>query len=272
MLEILSRGVSAAQTTVAIFDFDGTLSLIRAGWMEIMVRMMMEDLTALAPGEPEAGLLRTVEGYVWQLTGRDTIYQMIAFASEMRLRGGEPREPREYKAQFLDLLGQVQRGRMDDIRAGRCTPDRHLVPGSRAMLGDLRARGMTLYLASGTDHEQLVEEAELLDIARYFDGGVYGALPDGVSFSKGILIGRILEAPGMHGGQLLGFGDGPEEIREVKAAGGVTVGIAGCEPDYGTTDPAKRARLAELGTDILVPNYLGREALLEALFCTSPPA
>ncbi len=266
MLEILRRGASAAQATVAVFDFDGTLSLIRTGWMDIMVRMMMDDLTELAPDEPEGELRCVVEDYVWRLTGKDTIYQMIAFAEQVRLRGGEPADPQEYKARFLNLLRQVMHGRIDEIRGGCCEPDRHLVPGARALLELLKARGLTLYLASGTDHAQLEEEAALLDIARYFDGGIYGAQADLESFSKGMLIQRILEPSGMHGGHLLGFGDGPVEIQEVKAAGGVAVGIAGHEPEYQATDPWKRARLAELGTDYIVPNYLCREDLAGALF------
>ena len=36
-----------------LFDFDGTLSLIRQGWPEVMVSMFTEVLPAL-PGETEA--------------------------------------------------------------------------------------------------------------------------------------------------------------------------------------------------------------------------
>jgi phosphoglycolate phosphatase len=266
MLEILRPGVSAAHATVAIFDFDGTLSLIRTGWMDIMVRMMLDELTALKSGESEEQLREIVEDYVWRLTGKDTIYQMMAFAEQVSLRGGKAAGAQEYKDRFLVLLGEVMEARMEDIRSGRTKPDRHLVPGSRALLEDLKARGFRLYLASGTDHEQLNEEAELLDIARYFDGGVWGALADRESFSKGILVRRILAEPGMHGGALLGFGDGPVEIEEVKAAGGTAVGIAGREPEYMTIEPWKRARLMALGTDIIVANYLGREELAAALF------
>ena len=38
------RPVSAASATHALFDFDGTLSLIRSGWMGVMVPMMVEVL------------------------------------------------------------------------------------------------------------------------------------------------------------------------------------------------------------------------------------
>ena len=39
----------------AVFDFDGTLSLIREGWPQVMVPMMVEVLQATGSGEsPEA--------------------------------------------------------------------------------------------------------------------------------------------------------------------------------------------------------------------------
>jgi len=43
MLEII-RPASAAQAKVVLFDFDGTLSLVRTGWMQVMVPMMIEVL------------------------------------------------------------------------------------------------------------------------------------------------------------------------------------------------------------------------------------
>src|SRR5437588_385252 len=46
------------------------------------------------------------------------------------------------------------------------------------MLEDLRARGLSLYLASGTDEVHLKQEADLLDVTRYFDGGGYRALAE----------------------------------------------------------------------------------------------
>jgi len=110
------------------------------------------------------------------------------------------------------------------------------------------------------------EEAGLLDVARYFDGGVYGALDDYTSFSKRILVERILALPEMRGDRLLGFGDGYVEIEEVKRAGGITVGVATDEPECRTVDEWKRQRLIGVGADYIIPNYLCHEALLAALF------
>src|SRR6185369_4598341 len=115
-------------------------------------------------------LRQVVEAFVWRLTGEETIYQMIQLADEVKLRGGTPREPLFYKQRYLDALNDVIRHRVEELERGECSPDKYLVPGSRPLLEALAARGLTLYLASGTDEAYLKEEARLLDIARYFDG------------------------------------------------------------------------------------------------------
>jgi len=96
-----------------------------------------------------------------------------------------------------------------------------------------------LYLASGTDEIYMQEEARLLDVARYFDGGVYGAIEDYKSFSKRILVQRTLRLPEVRGAHLLGFGDGYVEIEEVKQVGGVTVGVATDEPELPGGQPVE---------------------------------
>ena len=75
---------------------------------------------------------------------------------------------------------------------------------------------MALYLASGTDLKYVRREAELLGVAPYFGEHIYGALDDYQNFSKQMIIERILRDHGLHGEELLGFGDGFVEIEEVK--------------------------------------------------------
>ncbi len=261
--------MSAISAKVALFDFDGTLSLIRSGWMGVMVPMMVEVLDECRSGESEAQLRQVVEDFVWRLTGQETIYQMIRLAEEVRLRGGAPLDPLQYKRRYLDRLWEVIRHRVEDLRAGVCSPDRYLVPGARAILEALSGRGMRLYLASGTDEIYMKEEAQLLDVARYFDGGVYGALDDYRTFSKRILVERILALPETRGAPLLGFGDGYVEIEEVKRVAGVAVGIASDEPDCLRIDEWKRQRLIGAGADYIAPNYLGLDELSKILFSQS---
>lgn len=266
MMEQVRPGASAARARVAIFDFDGTLSLIRSGWIDVMVPMMVEILLGLKTGESEAELHAIVGDFVRRLTGKETIYQMMEFADHVTRRGGSALDPLAYKKTYLDLLWVKIRGRVEELREGRVSPESYLVPGSRALLENLKARGLKMYLASGTDEIYMKEEARLLDVARYFDGGVYGALDDYKSFSKKILIQRILSNTDVRGDEIVGFGDGYVEIEEVKQVGGVTVGVATTEPECRVVYEWKRQRLIGVGADYIVPNYLCLEQLTEALF------
>ncbi len=266
MVENISPGISARNARVVLFDFDGTLSLIRSGWMKVMVPMMVEILAGLKTGEREEELQAVVEEFVWRLTGKETIYQMIAFAEAIETRGGKPLAPLAYKKMYLDLLWEKISNRVEGLRKGEVDPEKYLVPGSRALLEELRDRGLTMYLASGTDEVYMKEEAKLLGITQYFDGGVYGALDDYKSFSKAILIQRILASADFQGNQFLGFGDGYVEIEEVKNVGGVAVGVASEEPACTEVDQWKRLRLIGVGADYIVPNFLCREELVSSLF------
>ena len=117
-----------------------------------------------------------------------------------------------------------------------------------------------MYLASGTDQVYMREEARLLDVDRYFDGGVYGALDDYKSFLEedsdpaADRVGRSAAAS-----EFLGFGDGYVEIENVKEVGGVAVGVATAEPECQVVDEWKRKRLAGVGADFIIPNFLCRE-------------
>ncbi len=265
MLEHITPG-AAAPPRAALFDFDGTLSLIRSGWIDVMVPMMVEILLDLKTGESESDLRLIVDEFVWRLTGKETIYQMMEFAGHVTRRGGRALSPLEYKKMYLDLLWVRIVNRIEDLKSGRVSPEQYLVPGARALLENLKARGLTMYLASGTDEIYMKEEARLLDVARYFDGGVYGAQDDYKSFSKKILVQRILSNTTVKGDEIVGFGDGYVEIEEVKQVGGVTVGVATTEPECVEVDTWKRQRLIGVGADYIVPNFLCHAELTTALF------
>jgi phosphoglycolate phosphatase-like HAD superfamily hydrolase len=265
MVEQLRPGVSAKNARICIFDFDGTLSLIRSGWMDVMVPMMVEILLDLKTGESEEELRRVVEDFVWRLTGKQTVYQMIELADQVRKRGGQPLDPLVYKKMYLDRLHERIRHRLDELRQAKVSPEKYLVPGAREIVLALRERGLTLYLASGSDQEYMREEARLLDMAPYFEG-IYGALDDYKSFSKKVLIQRLLAAPGVRGDEFLGFGDGYVEIANIKEVGGVAVGVATDEPECQVVDQWKRQRLAGVGADFIVPNFLCHDELLRTLF------
>src|SRR3954451_18804573 len=134
MIEIISQGASAQRARVALFDFDGTLSTIRSGWMDIMIPMMVEILLDLKSGETEAEIRAVVEEFVARLTGKQTVYQMIELADQIRQRGGTPLDPIIYKKMYLDALWHRIEDRVVDLREGRTSPETYLVPGSRQLL------------------------------------------------------------------------------------------------------------------------------------------
>lgn len=251
----MSHNKSLITPKVALFDFDGTLSLIRSGWQEVMIPMMIEILRETGTSETPAELRAVVESYVWRLTGKETVYQMFALAEEIAKRGGRPLEALEYKREYLRRLEIHIASRSNGLRDGSIAPDEMLVPGSRQILEALSARGVRIYLASGTDHEDVVNEAHLLGIAPFFEGRIYGARDD-MSFSKAKIVREILAGAICEPHELLGFGDGYVEIEEVKRAGGYAVGIATDEPACIVIDEWKRKRLLDVGADMIVPNFL----------------
>lgn len=265
-IERTGTALDASRARVVLFDFDGTLSLIRSGWVDVMVPMMVECLLQLKTGELEQDLTNTVEDFVARLTGKQTIYQMIELAGQIRQRGGRPREPLEYKHMYLSRLGDKIKDKVADLRTGARAPGEFLVPGSRRLLEALKQRDLELYLASGTDQPFLREEAKLLEVDTYFDGRIFGALDDYQSFSKKILIDKIISESDFAGKQFLAFGDGYVEIQNVKQVGGVAVGVATDELLCTRVDQTKRQRLIDVGADWIIPNFSAHDELMQTLF------
>jgi phosphoglycolate phosphatase-like HAD superfamily hydrolase len=254
-----------------LFDFDGTLSLIRQGWPEVMVPMFVEMLPPL-PGESDQVRAELCLNDIMRLNGKQTIYQMIQLADRIRERGGSPHEPLWYKHEYLRRLDERIGNRLHGLRAGAIRPDHLLVHGARAMLEALQQRGLPMYLASGTDEVFVKQEASLLDLDRYFGKHIYGALDDYKQFSKKMVIERILRENSISGGQLLSFGDGYVEIENTKDVGGLAVAVASDEANNGSGrfDSWKRDRLRGVGADIVIPDFRDTEALLTLLLDQQP--
>jgi phosphoglycolate phosphatase len=250
-----------------LFDFDGTLSLIREGWPEVMVPLFADWLPPL-PGETEGARRQVCHEDIMRLNGKQTIYQMIQLAERIKERGGTPRDPLWYKHQYLQRLNERIGHRLDALREASIAPDDLLVYGSRPLLELLQDRGLRLYLASGTDEAFVKQEAQLLGLDRFFGPHVYGALDDYKRFSKQMVIERILRDNRIPGQQLLSFGDGYVEIENTKQAGGLAVAVASDEAHNGAGrfDEWKRQRLMWVGADIAIPDFRDGQALLRCLF------
>jgi phosphoglycolate phosphatase len=250
-----------------LFDFDGTLSLLREGWPEVMVPMFVEMCPALSD-ESEAQRRQMLYDDIMRLNGKQTVYQMIQLAERIRERGGQPKDPLWYKKEYLRRLDARIHSRLESLRGGKISRDDFLVFGSRAVLENLKRRGMKLYLASGTDEQFVKQEAELLGLVEYFGAHIYGALDDYKSFSKKMVIERILRENAVAGDRLLAFGDSYVEIENTKEVGGLAVAVASDEANNGSgrLDEWKRKRLLGVGADIVIPDFRDGEALLKLIF------
>ena len=248
----------------AVLDFDGTLSLLRAGWQEIMVAQCLETLAHLPNRQAEIDLKAYCRAFIDRLTGKPTIEQMRQLAKEVRQRGGTPQKATQYKRDFLHRLTAHLTPRKSALRQGTHSPKDYLVAGSLKLLEGLAHRGATCHLASGTDHEAVVEETALLGLAPYFADRIYGARPGPDFRSKASLITALVQqtAPGA----VAVFGDGADEIGNGVAVGATTVAAATAEaPPYGW-DPAKKNQLRRLGAHILVPDWREADLLLPLIF------
>lgn len=265
-IEILNPNIPRGRIRHVLFDFDGTLSLIREGWQDVMLPMMLEYLAATGTTEDEAELRHTVLDWVTRLTGKQTIYQMIELAEQVRVRGGTPLDPLEYKLEYLRRLEDRIQHRIEGLANRQIEPTSLLLPGSMELLDSLRSRGVRMYLASGTDEPYVIREAQLLGVADYFDGGIWGAKDDYHSFSKAMVIGRIIEENHLEGPELLGIGDGYVEIENTKGVGGIALGVPCLESQPIEFDLWKKERLKIAGADMLIPNFLEHETVLGYLF------
>jgi phosphoglycolate phosphatase len=200
------------------------------------------------------------------LNGRQTIYQMIRLAEEVAHRGGTPLDPLQYKHRYHDLLWQQVGGRVEAVRSGRTPAEELTVPGTRELLAVLIERGLTLYLASGTDVKYVQDEVQVLGLREFFGPRVYGAVDDYKKFSKAIVIERIIRDTGVPGPQLVGFGDGFVEIEEIKKVGGLAIGVASNEETRQGINDWKRNRLVRAGADVIIGDYRRQDDILRLLF------
>ncbi|MBI1900902.1 MAG: HAD hydrolase-like protein [Planctomycetia bacterium] len=263
--EVLRPDLPRGGFRAVLFDFDGTLSLIRRNWQNVMIPMMVDALSATATRETREELFVKVEEFVMRLNGRQTIYQMMQLADEVHARGGSPLDPLDYKRRYHDLLWEQVGKRVADLKQGRAEPDDWTVPGTRALLTALCERGLSLFLASGTDLKYVRDEAQTLRLGHFFGPHIYGALDDYKSFSKALVIRKMIDEMGVRGEELLAFGDGFVEIEEVRRAGGVAVGVASEEERRAGINDWKRRRLIRAGADVIIGDYRRLDDLLELL-------
>jgi len=249
-----------------LMDWDGTTSLSRGGWADIMSTLYAEHLPRLA-GENDAVRREFARAELMTLNGKPSIHQMAHLAELVARRGGTPESAEEYHDEFQRRLGDAVRARLERVRQEPPGTDSLLVRGVRALFETLRARGIALTLATGSVLHEVRHETELLDVARYFDS-THG--PDSLTdrtFSKRAVIASLVHERGVDGATLLAFGDGPVELVETKAVGGIAIAVASDEDNHGSgrMDEAKRETLLKAGADGVVADFHHAQQIVEAL-------
>jgi FMN phosphatase YigB (HAD superfamily) len=249
-----------------VFDFDGTLSWLRHGWPEIMLRVMQDELPVRA-GETDEDIRRLLNGIIHGLNGRPTILQMIRFAEIVRERGGSSLDPEMMRARYQDRLDQEIAARTASVRNGMVPRDAFVVHQARALLDKLIADGMTLSVLSSTVVERVREEAEILGLTSYFGGRIFGCVGNPERFSKRAVFEQLLRDHGITGDRLLSFGDGPVEILDTKQLGGAAIAVCSDEDHNGSgqLNQIKHDQLLAAGADAAVPDFRDAGTLVDCL-------
>lgn len=264
-LEVLNPSVCLGHIRHAVFDFDGTLSVIRCGWEKVMIPLMIEAICG--DHAPDADIAAEVCEYVDRSTGILTIKQMKWLEAAVCHYGLNEHvlTARQYKKEYNERILTPVRERMEQLDGSQASQDAFMMAGSRAFLKGLDDRGVSLYLVSGTDHIYVMEEAAALGVVEFFDGRIYGAQDDNELNSKEQIIQRILEDNHLQGEELLVVGDGPVEIRLAKEWKAIALGVASNEEERQGLNPRKRQRLLGAGADLIVTDYLHHEELVNLL-------
>jgi phosphoglycolate phosphatase-like HAD superfamily hydrolase len=244
-----------------LFDFDGTISVLREGWERVMAPLMVEMICDGTTPTPEIEL--EVADYVDFSTGIVTIEQMQWLAEAVRRHGlaRDPLAAAEYKQIYVRRLMVGVEERLARLDRGDVQPSEMMVAGAQSFLATLVERGIRLYVASGTDHPYILSEAGALGVDTYFAGGLYGAVDEDEAHRKERIIERILDEHDLRGDELLVVGDGPVEIREAVSRQALALGVASDEVARCGWNAAKVTRLARAGAHFLVPDFSRAEEL-----------
>jgi phosphoglycolate phosphatase-like HAD superfamily hydrolase len=274
-VEVVGAAPAAGQRVAhAIFDHDGTISVLREGWEKIMEPMMMRAVLGPCYTTADEGayhkVLTRVRAFIDATTGIQTLIQMQGLVKLVAEFGFVPKaeilDEFGYKAIYNKALLDMVRDRLAKFERRELAVDDFVIKGAVPFLRRLHDAGVKLYLASGSDEGDVIEEARALGYADLFEGRIYGAVGDATKEAKRIVMDRIIRDIGAANvGSMAAFGDGPVEIRESRKRGGLAVGIASDEVRRFGLNTAKRRRLIRAGADLIIPDFSQPGPLLQLM-------
>jgi len=258
----------------AIFDHDGTISTLRQGWEKVMEPMMIKSILGKAHRTVDRDIYeraaRESREFIDKTTGIQTLKQMYGLSLMVREAGfvppSEVLEAPGYKKIYNDALMELVDERKARLQRGELGVEDFTLKNAVPLLRELDRAGVRLFLASGTDEQDVILEAEALGYASLFKGRIYGANHDMTHDAKRAVLENILrEIGGSNASHVVTFGDGPVEIRETRKRGGLTVGVASNEVQRFGLQPEKRSRLIRAGANVIIPDYSQLPSLLSLL-------
>ncbi|MCG6189317.1 PfkB family carbohydrate kinase [Maribellus maritimus] len=272
-IEVVNEWGKELSISHAIFDHDGTISTLREGWEHIMQPMMMKAILGTHFQDADEALYHKVQirviDFIDKTTGIQTLVQMKGLVDLVKEFGLVPEEEIldefGYKEIYNNDLLKMVRIREAKLSRDELSLEDVTLKNAVQLLEALHKAGVKMYLASGTDEEDVKNEARILGYDHLFEG-IYGAVGDVNKEAKKMVLDRILNDIGdSNTGQVVAFGDGPVEIRETRKRGGVTVGIASNELKRHGLNESKRTRLIKAGADIVIPDFSQLSKLLQLL-------
>jgi bifunctional ADP-heptose synthase (sugar kinase/adenylyltransferase)/phosphoglycolate phosphatase-like HAD superfamily hydrolase len=258
--------------THAIFDHDGTLSVIRRGWESVMSEFMFETITdnKKLNDDQKLKVKFKIKEFIEHTTGIRTLEQMdglILMIQEMGLVSQNKILNRlQYKQLYLDALMKRVKKNIFDIQQKNSSTTEYLIKGSFSFLNALKSNLKEIYLASGTDENDVKNEATILGLQPFFNGGIYGARDELDYDIKSFVIEQISNKIGRENMKnTLVIGDGPVEIREGRKWGAFTIGVASNEDKLEGINQDKKMRLIKAGAHVIIGDYQEFDKILQLL-------
>ena len=273
-IEIIHKWNEKPVIEYAIFDHDGTISTLREGWELIMAPVMIKAILGDKYQDADESLFHKVKTrvaeYIDKTTGIQTLVQMKGLLGLIKEFGCVPESEMldefGYKQIYNDELLKMVKEREKKYKNGELSLEDLTMKNAIPFLQKLYDSGIKLYLASGTDVDDVATEARVLGYDHLFEGRIYGAVGDVNKEAKKIVLDRILDTIGTAAsGKVVTFGDGPVEIRETNKRGGITIGVASNELRRYGLNESKRTRLIKAGADVIIPDFSQISQLLGLL-------
>lgn len=262
-----------------IFDHDGTLSTLREGSEKIMEEMMLRAILGkhhdIVDDQEFEHVRVSVKQLIDRTAGMQTFVQMDELSDLITHFGYVPEsavlDGHDYKhAFYIKLLKKVTE-RLNRLRTDELQPKDFQIKNVALLLFELHRRGIELYLASGTNQDEAIAEAEAMGYAHYFEGRIYGSTEEFNIDAKRVVLERIIQTHDLPGPELATFSDDPTEIREIRRHGGLCIGVASDELRRFGLNVSKRKRLIQAGADLIVSDYSQLPAILKVLQLDAAP-